>query len=98
MLVEALQHSPLYDWHLAARRKMAPFGGWEMPVEYAGAGVLAEHAAVERIGIFDVSHLGKLQVSGPGTSTTSIPDLPMISPRSPPAMRNTPSCATRPGE
>ena len=67
MLVEALQHSPLYDWHLAAGAKMAPFGGWEMPVEYAGAGVLAEHAAVrERIGIFDVSHLGKLQVSGPG--------------------------------
>ena len=53
--------------------KLADFGGWDMPIEYpkgiAGfsGGTLAEHAAVrERVGIFDVSHLGKISVKGPG--------------------------------
>ena len=46
---------------------MADFGGWLMPIEYPGAGVLAEHTAVrERVGLFDVSHLGKARVSGDG--------------------------------
>lgn len=46
---------------------MADFGGWMMPIEYPDYGVLAEHVAVrERVGIFDVSHLGKARVSGPG--------------------------------
>lgn len=46
---------------------MADFGGWMMPIEYPGAGVLAEHAAVrERVGLFDVSHLGKASVTGDG--------------------------------
>jgi aminomethyltransferase len=46
---------------------MADFGGWMMPIEYPGAGVLAEHAAVrERVGLFDVSHLGKASVVGQG--------------------------------
>src|SRR5206468_7000418 len=63
----ALQHSPLYDWHVARGAKMADFGGWEMPIEYPGGGVLKEHAAVrEAVGIFDVSHLGKGVVRGPG--------------------------------
>ena len=46
---------------------MADFGGWLMPIEYPGAGVLAEHNSVrERVGIFDVSHLGKARVTGAG--------------------------------
>ena len=46
---------------------MADFGGWMMPIEYPDSGVLAEHAAVrERVGLFDVSHLGKAQVIGSG--------------------------------
>ena len=46
---------------------MADFGGWLMPIEYPGAGVLAEHAAVRRrVGLFDVSHLGKASVKGAG--------------------------------
>jgi aminomethyltransferase len=46
---------------------MADFGGWEMPIEYAGT--VGEHAAVrERVGVFDVSHLGKMRVSGPGAA------------------------------
>lgn len=59
--------SPLNEKHLALNAKMADFGGWMMPIEYPGAGVLAEHAAVrERVGIFDVSHLGKASVKGQG--------------------------------
>ena len=59
--------SPLNDKHLALNAKMADFGGWMMPIEYPGAGVLAEHAAVrERVGLFDVSHLGKAAVTGNG--------------------------------
>jgi aminomethyltransferase len=59
--------SPLNQKHLDLNAKMADFGGWMMPIEYAGAGVLAEHASVrERVGIFDVSHLGKASVTGVG--------------------------------
>ncbi len=48
---------------------MADFGGWSMPIEYPGGGVVREHAAVrERVGIFDVSHLGKALVRGPGAA------------------------------
>ena len=54
---------------MAAGAKFAAFGGWSMPLEYAGAGVLAEHAAVrDAVGIFDVSHLGKARVAGPGAA------------------------------
>lgn len=65
--------SPLYDWHLANSAKLADFGGWDMPIEYPkgigefSGGTLAEHSAVrERVGIFDVSHLGKISVIGVG--------------------------------
>ena len=59
--------SPLNQKHLELQAKMADFGGWMMPIEYPGSGVLAEHAAVrERVGIFDVSHLGKASVTGSG--------------------------------
>jgi aminomethyltransferase len=64
---DALRRSPLHAAHEAAGARFAPFGGWSMPVEYAGAGTLAEHAAVrERVGLFDVSHLGTVLVGGPG--------------------------------
>ena len=60
--------SPLNQKHLDLNAKMADFGGWMMPIEYPGAGVLSEHAAVrERVGIFDVSHLGKASVRGEGS-------------------------------
>ncbi|MCA1721757.1 MAG: glycine cleavage system aminomethyltransferase GcvT [Actinobacteria bacterium] len=60
-----LQHSPLHDRHVALGAKMADFGGWDMPIQYAG--VLQEHTAVrEAVGVFDVSHLGKGVVRGPG--------------------------------
>jgi aminomethyltransferase len=59
--------SPLHDRHVAAGAKMADFGGWLMPIEFAGGGGVAEHGAVrEQVGVFDVSHLGKALVRGPG--------------------------------
>jgi aminomethyltransferase len=59
--------SPLNDKHLALKAKMSDFGGWMMPIEYPGSGVLIEHSAVrEKVGIFDVSHLGKASVVGLG--------------------------------
>jgi aminomethyltransferase len=59
--------SPLHDRHVALGAKLADFGGWEMPIEYPGGGVLKEHSAVrEDVGVFDVSHLGKGVVRGPG--------------------------------
>ncbi len=62
-----LKRSPLHQRHVEAGAKFAAFGGWSMPLEYAGGGVLAEHAAVRNgVGIFDVSHLGKVVVRGPG--------------------------------
>ncbi len=66
---QELKHSPLYERERALGAKFASFGGWSMPLEYAGAGVLAEHTAVRSaVGIFDVSHLGKIAVSGPGAA------------------------------
>jgi aminomethyltransferase len=64
---QPLRRSPLHDRHVALGAKFAGFGGWEMPIEYAGGGVIAEHTAVrEAVGIFDVSHMGKVRVTGAG--------------------------------
>ena len=69
MTESALKHSPLHDRHTARGAKMADFGGWDMPIEYAGGGVKAEHTATrEAVGLFDVSHMGKVRVSGPGAA------------------------------
>lgn len=57
--------TPLYDTHMALGAKMADFGGWDMPIEYSG--VVAEHEAVRNaVGVFDVSHMGKLHIHGSG--------------------------------
>jgi len=64
----ALKRSPLHDRHEALGAKFAEFGGWSMPLEYPD-GVVKEHTAVrERVGVFDVSHLGKVMVTGPGAA------------------------------
>ncbi len=70
----AALESPLYKWHINAGAKMADFGGWQMPIEYgkeigalSAGGVIAEHTAVRTsVGIFDVSHLGKIEIKGEG--------------------------------
>jgi len=79
-----LLRSPLHDRHVALGAKFAEFGGWSMPLEYS-SGVVKEHTAVrESVGIFDVSHLGKAVVSGPGAAAyvnaTLTNDLAKIAP------------------
>jgi aminomethyltransferase len=62
--VQELRRTPLYDQHVAAGARIVPFAGWEMPVQYEG--VLAEHRAVRTdAGVFDVSHMGEIEVEGP---------------------------------
>ena len=61
---QTLLRTPLYDQHVAAGARMVPFAGWEMPVQYEG--VIPEHKAVRTdCGIFDVSHMGEIEVEGP---------------------------------
>jgi aminomethyltransferase len=65
---DAPKTSPLHERHVALGAKLAEFGGWSMPLEYPG-GTVAEHTAVRTtVGIFDVSHLGKVLVSGAGAA------------------------------
>ncbi|BBX73153.1 glycine cleavage system aminomethyltransferase GcvT [Mycobacterium shinjukuense] len=62
-----LQHGPLEDRHRALGASFAEFGGWLMPVSYAGT--VSEHNATRNaVGLFDVSHLGKALVRGPGAA------------------------------
>ena len=59
-----LLHTPLHDRHVELGARMVPFAGWEMPVQYEG--VIPEHRAVRSdAGVFDVSHMGELEVEGP---------------------------------
>ncbi len=59
-----MKRTPLYEQHKKLNAKMVEFGGWEMPVSYSG--VLKEHQAVrEKVGLFDVSHMGEVLVEGP---------------------------------
>src|SRR5207244_5168891 len=62
--MQTLAQTPLHARHVALGGRMVPFAGWEMPVQYAG--VIAEHRAVRTdCGVFDVSHMGELEVEGP---------------------------------
>jgi aminomethyltransferase len=59
----ALKHTPLHATHLGHKARMVPFGGWDMPVEYSG--ITDEHLAVRsRAGLFDVSHMGEIEIAG----------------------------------
>jgi aminomethyltransferase len=63
IMSNSLKRTPLYDLHVAAGSRLVEFGGWEMPVQYKG--LVAEHQAVRsQVGMFDVSHMGKLAIAG----------------------------------
>lgn len=63
MVTNTLKRTPLFDSHLALSARMVEFGGWEMPVQYSG--VVNEHVNVrQRVGIFDVSHMGQISIRG----------------------------------
>jgi aminomethyltransferase len=62
--MQTLLRTPLHGRHVALGARMVPFAGWEMPVQYEG--VIPEHRAVRTdAGVFDVSHMGELEVEGP---------------------------------
>ena len=62
-----MRRTSLYEAHVAAGARLIEFGGWEMPVQYGG--ILEEHRAVRQAaGLFDLSHMGELFVSGPGAA------------------------------
>jgi aminomethyltransferase len=62
-MAQTLQRTPLYERHVALGARLVPFAGWEMPVQYDG--VIPEHLAVRTdAGVFDVSHMGELEVEG----------------------------------
>src|SRR5207244_4397323 len=62
--MQTLLRTPLFERHVALGARMVPFAGWEMPVQYEG--VIPEHRAVrQECGVFDVSHMGELEVEGP---------------------------------
>src|ERR1700689_3238156 len=64
MMADALQRTPLYDFHRSLGAKLVPFAGYEMPVQYA-AGILAEHLHCRaKAGLFDVSHMGQVRIDG----------------------------------
>ena len=64
-----LHRGPLHAFHAGAGATLGAFGGWEMPIDYPGGGVIAEHTAVrEAVGVFDVTHLGKISVTGSGAA------------------------------
>src|SRR4051794_25244133 len=61
---ETLRRTPLYERHEAAGARLVPFAGWEMPVQYEG--IKQEHVNVRtNAGLFDVSHMGEIETSGP---------------------------------
>src|SRR3954469_22087702 len=62
---QTLKRTPLHDRHVAASARLIPFAGWEVPVQYAD-GIRAEHVAVRNAaGVFDVSHMGQIETTGP---------------------------------
>jgi aminomethyltransferase len=63
--VQTLRRTPLYERHAALGARLVPFAGWEMPVQYTS--IVAEHRAVRTTaGVFDVSHMGQLELAGDG--------------------------------
>jgi aminomethyltransferase len=61
------RRTPLFDRHVAASARLVPFAGWEMPVQYTG--IREEHVAVRTAcGVFDVSHMGQIETTGPGAA------------------------------
>ncbi len=60
-----MRRTPLFEQHAELGAKLVPFAGWEMPVLYEG--IKEEHTAVRtHAGMFDVSHMGEVEVEGPG--------------------------------
>jgi aminomethyltransferase len=67
MMTTDLARTPLHDWHVAHRGRMVDFAGWSMPVQYSS--IADEHNATRNaVGVFDISHMGRLQFTGPSVA------------------------------
>ncbi len=65
-MTSLLAQTPLHAWHAAHGGRMVDFAGWSMPVQYAS--IVTEHNATRTaVGLFDVSHMGRIRFSGPGS-------------------------------
>src|SRR4029077_302676 len=81
-MTATLAQTPLYDWHVAHGARMVDFAGWSMPVQYSS--IVAEHQATRTsVGLFDISHIGRLRFDGSGSAafldglvTRKVLDLP----------------------
>ena len=94
-VTDNLLQGPLEEQHRALGASFAEFGGWLMPVSYAGT--VAEHTATRvRVGLFDVSHLGKALVRGPGAAAFVNAALTNDLNRIGAGKRSTPCAAPRP--
>ncbi|HET9932284.1 MAG TPA: glycine cleavage system aminomethyltransferase GcvT [Polyangiaceae bacterium] len=68
-MTSSLRHTPVHSEHVRLGARLVPFAGYEMPIQYAG--ISEEHNAVRnKAGLFDVSHMGEIQVSGPAALAT----------------------------
>ncbi|HUG66387.1 MAG TPA: glycine cleavage system aminomethyltransferase GcvT [Pirellulaceae bacterium] len=66
-MTDSLARTPLYDWHVARNARMVDFAGWSMPVQYSS--IVAEHNATRNaVGVFDISHMGRLRFDGEGAA------------------------------
>jgi aminomethyltransferase len=66
-MVDSLLRTPLYAWHVAHGGRMVEFGGWSMPVQYTS--IVEEHQATRQaVGLFDISHMGRLRFDGRGAA------------------------------
>ena len=64
---DSLLLTPLHQWHQSHGGRLVEFGGWSMPVQYTS--IVEEHLAVrQRVGLFDISHMGRLTFDGAGVS------------------------------
>ncbi|MBI2478381.1 MAG: glycine cleavage system aminomethyltransferase GcvT [Planctomycetia bacterium] len=67
-MTDSLARTPLYDWHVVRNARMVDFAGWLMPVQYSS--IVEEHNATRNaVGVFDISHMGRLRFDGKGAAT-----------------------------
>lgn len=66
-MTDSLARTPLYDWHAARHARMVDFAGWSMPVQYSSI-VEEHHATRNAVGVFDISHMGRLRFDGEGVA------------------------------
>lgn len=68
-MTNELKRTNLYQWHVNHGGRMVPFAGWEMPVQYPSGPIKEHHTTRQAAGLFDIDHMGQIEVRGPGAET-----------------------------